>query len=142
MSIWTLLQYMMAEMREAEIEPGPGIYSAFMEGYALVKQPRKACKMMQDFADNGGKVFMLALYAAVARTWACSNILLLLNASYLPFSVCIRWQVHSIIMANPAYAQQLLCTVFYCMSLTASQPVLMTACISIIAGSVTKAGLK
>ena len=78
----TLLQYMMSEMREAGIKPGPDIYSAFMDGYALVKQPRKACKMMQDFADNGGTVFTLSSCTAFTGTGACSSSLF--NARFLP----------------------------------------------------------
>ena len=47
---------MLTEMKEAGIIPGAESYFAFLEGFAMAKQPRRASQIMQDFVDNGGEV--------------------------------------------------------------------------------------
>lgn len=62
-----IMQYMIAEMKEAGVWPSPQIYSMLMDGYAVVNQPRKAAQLMQDCIDDGHKV--TSAYAALSSAF-------------------------------------------------------------------------
>ena len=65
-----MLQYMISEMKEADIWPNVQTYSLLMDGYAMVNQPRKASQVMQGCVDDGHKVipahadFVFTFYSA------------------------------------------------------------------------------